>query len=267
MPDGNSRVYVFRSPGGGDGAENPFGRLKWILGIIAALYLFHLWQIGPASFIRTLIQYSILIPVILVSLTVHEYAHARMADFLGDPTPRHLGRLSLDPRRHLDFLGALMLFFAGFGWAKPVPVNPEYFRNPSRAMMSVSLAGPGSNLIMALLGGGLMRLFMELQGMLHFHETATLIAVIFCEQFIKINLGLAIFNMLPVPPLDGSKVLNHFLSPAQKFKFRSIEEIGNLLLMLLLMFGVIGWILIPIVEKGNFYILKLFGLAWMFHLQ
>lgn len=141
-------------------------------------------------------------PVILIALTFHEFAHGLMALKLGDTTARDEGRLTLNPISHLDIFGTVMLLFGPFGWAKPVPVNPRNFKNPKRDLLLVSLAGPVSNIILALLFGYSMRAIMSyypslLSGNLNY----------FLQLSILINIGIAFFNMIPIPPLDGSKVL------------------------------------------------------------
>ncbi|MBF0547455.1 MAG: site-2 protease family protein [Candidatus Riflebacteria bacterium] len=215
---------------------------------------------GTASAISTALEYLVLIPVLFFSLTIHEFSHALMADFLGDPTPRRLGRLSLNPLRHIDPIGAMMLFFANFGWAKPVPVNPGNFRMPARAMMSVSLAGPISNLIMAFIGGGIIKLFLEFPTLSFGYSLVFHVGIYFGQTLMLMNLGLAFFNLIPIPPLDGSHVLNYFVPPRIKIKLRFLEESGNFLLILLVMFGVIRIILSPLITIGCKTIFALYGL-------
>jgi Zn-dependent protease len=143
------------------------------------------------------------IPAILLALTIHEYAHGWMALKLGDTTARDAGRLTLNPLAHLDILGAVMLLVGPFGWAKPVPVNGYNLKNPKRDLLLVSLAGPASNVIIALLFGYAMRFlpmsFPALANVPHLTNFVTL--------SIMINLGISFFNLLPIPPLDGSKIL------------------------------------------------------------
>lgn len=139
------------------------------------------------------------IPVILIALTVHEFAHGYIAWRFGDPTARNAGRLTLNPLSHLDVFGTLMLFFGPFGWAKPVPVNPAYFTNKKRDGLLVSLAGPASNILLALVFGWTLRLLPDsvlIPGLLYFFQL-----------FLGINIGIAFFNLIPVPPLDGSHIL------------------------------------------------------------
>lgn len=144
---------------------------------------------------------------LVIALSLHEYAHARAAASFGDDTPRLAGRLSLNPLRHLDPLGSLMLVVAGFGWAKPVPINPDVIRQRSRAgVMLVSLAGPFTNLLLALLAGLAYRLLPAgaASGELGFLSQ-------FLVSFVVLNVMLCVFNLLPVAPLDGEKVLEYLL--------------------------------------------------------
>jgi len=145
--------------------------------------------------------FAIKLPAILLAITVHEYAHGRAAAALGDPTARMRGRLTLNPLSHLDPMGFICLLLAGFGWAKPVPVNPAYFANPVRGMMLSSAAGPLVNLAAAVGGGILFRLLGSGEGLLYQILALT----------IFYNVALALFNLLPVHPLDGSHVLKGLL--------------------------------------------------------
>jgi Zn-dependent protease len=143
------------------------------------------------------------IPVILIALTFHEYAHGYIAWRFGDPTARNAGRLTLNPLAHLDVFGTVMLLFGPFGWAKPVPVNGYNFANPKRDGLLVSLAGPVSNIILALIFGYSMRLFIA------FGPSFLMSQYLFdfLNLSIIINVGIAFFNLIPVPPLDGSHIL------------------------------------------------------------
>ena len=160
---------------------------------------------------------------ILTGFTVHEFFHALVADKLGDDTPRSMGRLSLNPVAHMDLLGTVFLLLAGFGWGKPVIVNPNNFENPKLDNLTVSLAGPISNLGLAVAAGLIYR----------FVEMPTLLAS-FLSIFVFYNLVLMIFNFLPIPPLDGSKILGIFLP---EDLYDSIQRMGVLLLFGLVMFS------------------------------
>ena len=165
-------------------------------------------------------------PPILLALTVHEYAHGWIAERHGDPTARYAGRLTLNPLSHLDPFGTLMFFMAGFGWAKPVPVNPGNLRDPKRDMIWVSLAGPGANVLCALVFGMILRTARLLPGV---SQSEIVMSVLYLAVFF--NLILAMFNLIPVPPLDGSKILMGLLPPRQEYRFRELERYGFLILM------------------------------------
>ena len=181
-------------------------------------------------------QLMVSAPAILFALTVHEYAHGWVADRLGDPTARHAGRLTFNPLAHLDPIGTIMLFLARFGWARPVPVDPYNLRNPKRDMMWVSLAGPAANILLAVLCGQV------LKGLYAVGVTSGVLSDMFFYGML-INLYLAFFNLLPIPPLDGSKILMGLLPPEQAFRFAQLERSGPMILIAVLMFN---WWVYPI---------------------
>ena len=166
-------------------------------------------------------EWIVKIPVLLFAITVHEYAHARTALSLGDPTAKLAGRITFNPISHLDLFGAICLFLFNFGWAKPVPMNPRYFRNPRLGSLWVSLAGPLANLGVALVMGILIRYFL-FPGDLYR-------TVLFTMLFM--NIGLGLFNLLPIPPLDGSHVLESLLPYNALVKYRQIERYAPIVLM------------------------------------
>jgi Zn-dependent protease len=177
--------------------------------------------------------------VLLTAFAVHEFAHAWAADRYGDPTPRSMGRLTLNPLAHLDPIGSLMLVAVGFGWAKPVQVNPYALarRSPS-AMMWVSLAGPISNLLMALIASipfqlGLVSAFNA------FTNPGTVLPSLdyFLYEFVYINLVLMLFNLLPIAPLDGEKVLYYLAPPSVARVMDTIRPYGPVLLLVLVFAG------------------------------
>lgn len=171
---------------------------------------------------------------LVIAFSVHEFAHAWTADQLGDDTPRRFGRLTLNPLAHLDVLGSFMLVFSGFGWAKPVPINPYEIRRRSRAgLMLVAAAGPLSNLLLALIASipfraGIISPF-SFGGETFFPSLST-----FLTDFIFINLILLFFNLIPLAPLDGEKVLSYFLPPAGQDAFDQIRPYGPMILLALL---------------------------------
>ncbi|MGH7808467.1 MAG: site-2 protease family protein [Thermodesulfobacteriota bacterium] len=179
-------------------------------------------------------------PVILFALTVHEFCHAWVADLLGDDTAKRQGRLTLNPIAHLDVLGTILMFVAGFGWAKPVPVNAMNFKDPRKGMLLVAIAGPASNLVMAIAAGLFLRFTIpnltgvELNSSLSSVITVSLVMVILTLQF---GIALAVFNMIPIPPLDGSRVLYALLPQRQAYAYSRFEPYGMLILFGLFFFG------------------------------
>ncbi len=160
-------------------------------------------------------------PVILFSLTVHEYSHGKMALLLGDDTAKRLGRLSFNPLRHLDILGVLFFYFVGFGWAKPVPVDPRNFVSPRRDMMYVAIAGPLSNIALAVGCSFFIRLISP--------EFSYLFVIL--AYGIWINVALAIFNMLPMYPLDGASVLKGMVSQKTAERMTNLDRFGAFLIL------------------------------------
>lgn len=172
--------------------------------------------------------------VLFTAMPVHECAHGLVADRLGDDTPRSQGRLTLNPFAHLEWSGTILLFFTGFGWAKPVEVNMRKFKHPRRDMALVSVAGPLSNLLLALLGIVIVKLLLRfLPTMRNLDVAGYLVEIIFL--MLIINVRLAVFNILPVPPLDGSKIIGAVLpEKIYWFMLRYQREISTVLILLLI---------------------------------
>lgn len=172
---------------------------------------------------------------VLVCLTVHETSHGLAAYVLGDPTAKSRNRLSLNPLRHIDWFGFAMMFFVGFGWAKPVPVDPRYFKSPKRGMAITALAGPGSNFLLAvllLLASKAIYLYVP-------HGEAVGALYYFLIQTSVLSVGLGLFNLIPIPPLDGSKVAAVVL-PERAYEMLMRYERYGILILLLLSFGDVG---------------------------
>lgn len=180
------------------------------------------------------------IPGLLIALVIHEYAHAQVADWMGDDTPRMTGRLTLNPVAHIDPVGLIMLLVARFGWAKPVMINPGNFRNWRKGEVCVALAGPVSNLITAFVALVVQLIFAKLQ---LFSSTALPMVL---QLIVLYNVNFAIFNMLPLPPLDGSRVLMCFLPTEWSYKLAGIERYSFLILIALMMTPFFTYILIPL---------------------
>ncbi len=196
-------------------------------------YLTNLWN---ALDFGTLRDAAVQLLAVLFCLTVHETCHGLAALALGDPTAKRQHRLSLNPLRHIDWFGLLMMLVAGFGWAKPVPVNPNYFKKPRQGMALTALAGPASNLLLALLLLIPARLIYTYAHYSVFNQTA----LDFLTSTAALSIGLGLFNLIPIPPLDGSKVLAVIL-PERAYRWlMHYERFGIFALWLLVALGVGG---------------------------
>ena len=168
----------------------------------------------------------LLIPMLVFALVFHEFSHAWVANKLGDPTARYSGRLTLNPLAHLDPFGSLMILFVGFGWAKPVPVDSRYLANPRVDMMKIAIAGPAANLLLAFVGGTIIR-----SGLVS--GSITLMILLFTQ----INIMLAVFNMIPIPPLDGSQIFSGIMSRKNPELVYKLQMYGPQILLGLIMIG------------------------------
>lgn len=185
------------------------------------------------------------LPGLILALTVHEYSHARASDRLGDPTPERQGRLTLNPFAHMDLMGTICLLFGGFGWGKPVEIDPSYYRNPARDSAIVAAAGPISNFILAFILFIIMALMERFCTTINY--TVSLIyTIIYLAAYI--NLGLGLFNLLPLPPLDGSKILRYFLKgKALEFMY-TLERYSTIIILVLFISKLPSMILSPLSE-------------------
>ncbi len=196
------------------------------------------------SFIRSggLMELILSIPALLISLSAHEFAHGYAAYKMGDNTAKYEGRLTLNPMAHLDPIGTFCLLFFHFGWANPVPINPMYFKNKRLGIIVVSLAGPLMNFVIALISTIVRAIaykFMPMGILLNFVS-------IILEMCVVMNIGLMVFNLIPIPPLDGSKILGELLPAKARFEYYRIERTLSLILMFALVFGLLNPILTPI---------------------
>lgn len=198
-------------------------------------------------------EFLIILPALLAAIVFHELAHGWVAWRLGDPTAKAAGRLSLNPLKHMDPIGTLVLFLTqAVGWAKPVPVNPTYFRNPRQDMMLVGLAGPVANFILAFGMAFLYRILPHfLSGMYPLLGPLTLdFGKIFSTMLyigVQINIGLALFNLLPIPPLDGSRILAGILPSPLAYIYLRYEYLGFIFLVALVFTGLVGKIILPVI--------------------
>ncbi|BAV91580.1 site-2 protease family protein [Candidatus Desulfovibrio trichonymphae] len=203
----------------------------------------------------------------LLGIILHEVAHGYVAFRRGDPTAAAIGRLTLNPLPHIDPMGLIVFGITSltgsfvFGWAKPVPVNPRYFRNPAKDMMLVALAGPLTNFFLAFVFGGLLRLvFVVFPPVVWQHSNMYIFALTSLQAGVVINFGLGWLNLLPIPPLDGSKVLSYFLQGNMGWRYIRLERYGFVILLLLLFSGLLNHVLGPLVDgsvRGYFRLLGL----------
>jgi len=206
------------------------------------------------SLAHQLIPLILMAPPLLLALTFHEFAHGYIAWRLGDPTAAREGRLSMNPLRHLDPLGTLAFFLIKFGWAKPVPVNASYFRDPKQGMLFVALAGPVSNLLLAVVSAVAVKLLAPLAVTLHglgLADSVMLPLLIMLVDSVWINLLLCIFNLIPVPPLDGGRILAGFLPDRLAYSFQRFEQLGIVAILVLSLTGALGKIIVPVVQVAN----------------
>lgn len=198
---------------------------------------------------RAIQEIALLLVPVLMGVTFHEVAHGYVANWLGDPTAKLAGRLTFNPIKHLDLFGALaFLLTRMIGWAKPVPVDPRYFRDPAKGMMLVALAGPAMNVLLAIFFAMAIRMVEyaamgTLQGSTAYSIFEPLAYI--CAAGVQVNLALAVFNLIPVPPLDGSNVLAAFLPPRLALRYMDFGRWGFFLLLLLAVTGVLGRIILP----------------------
>jgi len=199
----------------------------------------------------------LLIPTLMFALSFHEFAHAWMASKCGDNTAARKGRLTLNPMAHLDIMGSMMILFVGFGWAKPVPVDPRNLKDPRKDMMKVAAAGPISNLLLAMLAGMVWRLL----GGTGLLSNSIFPVLIF--YFTQINIALAVFNLIPVAPLDGSQIFSGYLMKINPQLAWKIQSYGPQVLFGLILFGYItGFSILWLVMKPfvNFFMLLFIGM-------
>lgn len=219
-----------------------------------------MFDLDLANAVRKL---SVAFVPMLLGMVCHEVAHGWVAYKNGDPTARNLGRLTLNPLPHIDPMGTLMFVLTALaspfiiGWAKPVPVNPRYFKDPRRGMMLVSVAGPATNFLLAILFAIGFRLAASGMGS---PGTTQEFLLAMCRAGVWINLALCWFNLMPVPPLDGSKIVAGILPPHLAYKYLSIERYGLIIVMILLASGLLGMVVWPLMELSADLISALIGI-------
>lgn len=200
---------------------------------------------------QELLSLLLTVPGVLIAITFHEYAHALAADKLGDDTPRRQGRLTLNPLAHLDPIGSIMLLFAGFGWGKPVEINPRNFNRNitmSKGDAIVSIAGPLMNILLAFVFSIIYFAIGTFAPVFAIGSQLGLIIMTIIQMTVIINIGLGIFNLIPLPPLDGSKVLKNFLPYSARTWMENYESIFYIVFVVLWVTGLAGWIISPVIN-------------------
>ena len=218
---------------------------------------------------NNLIDYLYIVPAALLAIILHELSHGLMSYWLGDPTPKRQGRLSLNPFKHLDLFGTLCLIFFHVGWAKPVVINPEYYKKKKLGMFLVALAGPFVNILVCIISLVIYAIFLKICFRYNvLNENLYYVVGTLLMTIALINLGLAIFNLLPIPPLDGSKILGSFLRGEVYEQYMKYQQYGFIILSLVLLLssmssGGMSFITVAVEYVFNFIwhiICVLFGL-------
>ena len=188
----------------------------------------------------------------MIAIVVHEVSHGYVAYLMGDKTAKNDGRLSLNPLHHIDWIGAICLVIFHIGWAKPVPINPYMFKNRKTGTMLVSLAGVFSNFILAIISAFALCFVVIFDGNIYLYQ--------FFIMLLTVNIGLGVFNLIPIPPLDGSKFLAEFLPLKAKIKYLQFERFGGILLFVLIYFGNLSsYISIAVNYVSNFFLNTIAG--------
>lgn len=200
--------------------------------------LHYLQNLFQALDVSSLTDAVLRVAAVFLCLTVHETCHGLAALALGDPTAKSMHRLSLNPLHHIDWLGLALMFTVGFGWAKPVPVDPRYFKKPKQGMAITALAGPASNFVLAYVSTIIYSMLFAV-AQVKGETTGLGLALTFFSLLISLNIGLGIFNLIPFPPLDGSKVLAMFLPDRWYGRWMQLERYGMIVLMAALWFGLL----------------------------
>ncbi|MES1044168.1 site-2 protease family protein [Heyndrickxia oleronia] len=212
-----------------------------------------------SNFLSGILRYPIeqlpfVVITLLIAFTVHEFAHAYTAYKFGDPTAKDQGRLTLNPIQHLDPLGTILILIAGFGWARPVPVNRRHFKNPRAAGVLVSFMGPVSNLLMAFIGYGIFYFIISSGSW----TTTSNFIIDFLNVFIQLNMMLFVFNLFPLPPLDGYRIVEDLVSPSMRAKLTQYEQYSILVFLIILVTPLDRYTIYPIMQAVSTFFIRCF---------
>lgn len=217
-----------------------------VLGIIV------LWNLaGYINNPNSLLSLVLSLPAVIIAMTFHEFAHAFVADKLGDDTPRREGRLTLNPLKHIEPVGFIMLVFAKFGWGRPVQINPSRFKkniSVSKGEAIVSFAGPLMNIILAFVSAFILGIMIKFNLFSNMKLIYAELITVFFMQLICVNIGLGVFNLIPLPPLDGSKILRHFLPRSAQVWFDNNQYIFYIVFIAIWVLGIASIIISPVIN-------------------
>ncbi|KYC92948.1 site-2 protease family protein [Heyndrickxia sporothermodurans] len=208
------------------------------------------------NFLSGILKYPIeqlpfVVITLLIAFTVHEFAHAYTAYKFGDPTAKDQGRLTLNPIQHLDPFGTILILIAGFGWARPVPVNRRHFKNPRAAGILVSIMGPLSNLLLAFIGYGVFYFLISSGSW----TNASSFIMDFLNIFVQLNMMLFVFNLIPLPPLDGYRIVEDLVSPTVRAKMTQFEQYSILVFLIIIVTPLDEYTIFPLMQKvSNFFL-------------
>ena len=218
----------------------------------------------------SLLMLLLTLPAILIAITFHEFAHAFAADKLGDNTPRFQGRLTLNPLKHIDPIGFALLIVGGFGWGRPVEINPRNFKrniSMTKAEAIVSFAGPLTNFILSIISTVILAIVLKFNLLINLPAKTAWLILIFLMELILINVGLGLFNLIPLPPLDGSKILNHFLPYKTRQWFEQNQYILYIVFIVIWVTGIAGTIISPCINGVTRGIFTLVGNIFKINLK
>lgn len=236
-------------------------RILYIFLGICVLSMFVGYASNPGQILALLLS----IPGVLIAITFHEYAHAWAAHKLGDDTAKSQGRLSLNPLKHMDPIGIAMLLFLGFGWGRPVEIDSRNFnRNISvrKAEAIVSIAGPLANFILAIVFSAIYGALIKFNALTSMDTRTALTIITILQSIISINIGLGVFNLIPLPPLDGSKVLSYFLPYNARDWFENNQQIFYIIFLIIWITGIAGTIISPAITSIYYGLMKLVSLVF-----
>jgi Zn-dependent protease len=207
-----------------------------------------------------IIEKLILLPGIIIGFAFHEFAHALASDRLGDPTPRNQGRLTISPTSHIDPIGLLLILFAGFGWARPVQTNPRHYRNPRRDDIIVSAAGSAMNLLLSFVFAGILKIYITFNLHTLTSDILSHYIVLILLQAVSINILLFVFNLLPIPPLDGFHILKNFIPINKYHLIYNLERYSTIILLLFIISPLSDIVLRSLISPISEFILDIFNL-------